>query len=68
MAVGGTGDLLSGVVATYLDSQDPFDAACMASFTTGTAGDSLYDANGTGYVASDVLERIPTVLGNQTDR
>jgi len=67
MAVGGTGDLLSGVVATYLDSQDPFDAACMASYTSGTAGDSLYDEHGTGYVASDVLERIPAVLGDQAD-
>ncbi|SFS07608.1 NAD(P)H-hydrate epimerase [Halomicrobium zhouii] len=67
MAVGGTGDLLSGVVATYLDSQDSFDAACMASFTTGRAGDTLYDDRGTGYVASDVLERIPTALGDATD-
>jgi NAD(P)H-hydrate epimerase len=67
MAVGGTGDLLSGVVATLLDSQDPFDAACMASYATGRAGDALYDEHGTGYVASDVLERIPAALAERAD-
>ncbi len=67
MAVGGTGDLLSGVVATLLDDHEPFHAACMASYVSGRAGDSLHEDRGTGYVASDVLRRIPSVLADATD-
>lgn len=62
MAVGGTGDVLSGVVATLIHGQDPFHAACMAAYATGRAGDVLYDDAGAGYVASDVLEKIPAAL------
>ncbi|WP_225334552.1 NAD(P)H-hydrate dehydratase [Halomicrobium urmianum] len=64
LAVGGTGDVLSGIVATLLDDLDPFDAACVAAHVTGRAGDALYDDRDRGYLASDVVEAIPQVLAD----
>ncbi|WP_226023442.1 NAD(P)H-hydrate dehydratase [Halomicrobium salinisoli] len=64
LAVGGTGDVLSGTVATLLDDLDPFDAACVAAHVTGRAGDALSDDRDLGYTASEVLEAIPEVLAD----
>jgi hydroxyethylthiazole kinase-like uncharacterized protein yjeF len=63
MTVGGTGDVLSGVVGGLLAQKtDPFEAAVAAAFVNGAAGD--FAAIDTGYhlTASDLLEWIPRVL------
>ena len=63
MTVGGTGDVLAGVTAAYLAlCGNPFDAACAAAFTVGSAGDSAYEQRGDGLVASDLLAMIPYVI------
>lgn len=63
MATGGTGDVLSGVLATFLSwTTDLFRAACAAAYVTGLAGDFTAQVYGYHYTALDVVERIPEVL------
>jgi hydroxyethylthiazole kinase-like uncharacterized protein yjeF len=63
MTVGGTGDILSGVVGALLAQKtDPFEAAVAGAFVNGAAGDFAADEIGYHLVATDLLERIPRVL------
>lgn len=63
MTVGGTGDVLAGVVGSLLAKKVfPFDAALMAADIVGAAGDRLYTRAGIGYKASDLANELaPTV-------
>jgi NAD(P)H-hydrate epimerase len=63
MTVGGTGDVLSGVVAGLLAQKtDPFEAAVAAAFVNGAAGDFVAEQMGYHMVATDLVEWIPAVL------
>jgi NAD(P)H-hydrate epimerase len=63
MTVGGTGDVLSGVVGALLaQKKDPFEAAVAGAFVNGAAGDFVASKIGYHMVASDLLEWIPRVL------
>jgi hydroxyethylthiazole kinase-like uncharacterized protein yjeF len=65
MTVGGTGDVLSGVVGAFLAQKvDPFEAAVAGAFVNGAAGDFV--ANDIGYhmVATDLLDWIPRELND----
>ena len=63
MTVGGTGDVLSGVVGTLLAQKaEPFEAAVAGAFVNGAAGDLVADDIGFHLVARDLLEWIPRVL------
>jgi len=64
MATAGMGDVLTGVVAALLAQRlAPFDAACLAVFAHGLAGDfAARDIGPVGLVASDVAERLPRAL------
>ena len=62
MTVGGTGDVLAGVVAAFLGVASPFDAACAGAYLEGRAGEHLTEDFGMGFVSSDLLEAIPAVL------
>jgi NAD(P)H-hydrate epimerase len=63
MTVGGTGDVLSGVVAAFLaQGADPFEAAVAGAFINGAAGDFAASAKGFHLVATDLLEWIPRVI------
>jgi NAD(P)H-hydrate epimerase len=65
MTVGGTGDVLSGVVGAFLaQGADPFEAAVAGAFVNGAAGDFVFEERGYHMVASDLLEWIPKVLDN----
>lgn len=63
MTVGGTGDALAGI-ATSLLTQDliPFDAACLAVFINGLAGDMAFDEKGNGFSATDLVSYIGGVI------
>jgi hydroxyethylthiazole kinase-like uncharacterized protein yjeF len=62
MTVGGTGDVLAGVTGAFFAvSQDPFRAATAAAFVNGSAGNLAFEEKGYGLLATDVLEKIPTV-------
>jgi NAD(P)H-hydrate epimerase len=63
MTVGGTGDVLSGIVGAFLaQNVDPFEAAVAGAFVNGAAGDFVAGDIGYHLVASDLLEWIPHVL------
>ncbi|MGQ9624495.1 MAG: NAD(P)H-hydrate dehydratase [Candidatus Bathycorpusculaceae bacterium] len=63
MTVGGTGDILSGIVGAFLaQGADPFEAAVAGAFVNGAAGDFVFEERGCHMVATDLLGWIPKVL------
>ena len=63
MTVGGTGDVLSGVVASMLSkNRKPVEAASAAAFVNGRAGAMAQKKNGLHIVATDLLEFIPEAM------
>ena len=63
MTVGGTGDVLSGVVGALLAQKaDAFEAAVAGAFVNGAAGDFVAGEIGYHLLASDLLEHIQRVL------
>jgi NAD(P)H-hydrate epimerase len=65
MTVGGTGDVLSGIVAAFLAQQiDPFEAAVAGAFVNGAAGDFVFEEKGCHMVPTDLIQWIPHVLND----
>ena len=63
MTVGGTGDVLSGVIGGFLSrGAAPFHASSAGVFLTGLAGDLCEVEKGYGFTASDVKDKIPIAL------
>jgi len=63
MTVGGTGDVLAGLVGGLLAKRAaPFDAARIAAFTNKHAGDLAFEDLSYGMTAQDVADRVPRVL------
>jgi NAD(P)H-hydrate epimerase len=59
LATGGTGDVLTGMIAGLLARHlAPVDAASAAAFIHGVAGSAAAEVSGEGTTASDVLERV----------
>ncbi len=67
MTVGGTGDVLSGIIGSLLSKDVPtYNAARMGAFMNGTAGNLAFEKKGYGMTASDVIHEIPEVLMHYT--
>ena len=63
MTVGGTGDVLSGVVGGFLAmGADPFCGAVAGVFVNGAAGDFVAMEKGFHMLATDLLDWIPQVM------
>jgi NAD(P)H-hydrate epimerase len=63
MTVGGTGDVLSGIVAAFMaQGADPFEAAVAGAFINGAAGDFVQSEKGYHMVPSDLLNWIPCLI------
>ncbi len=69
MAVGGTGDILSGALAGIIARRtskglppDTLNSAAAAAFLVGRAGELAYEARGESMIAGDLLETIPHVF------
>jgi len=63
MTVGGTGDVLSGIVAAFLaQGADPFEAAVAGAFINGASGDFVQSEKGYHMVPTDLLDWIPRVI------
>ncbi len=63
MSVGGTGDVLAGLVGALLGKGlEPFDAARLAAFANGYAGDIAFRELSYGMTATDLLDKLPSVL------
>jgi len=63
MTVGGTGDVLTGVIAALLAwGNDPFKAAASAAWINGKAGELASSKFGLHMLATDVIDALPEVL------
>jgi NAD(P)H-hydrate epimerase len=64
MATAGTGDVLTGMIVGFLaQGLASWEAACIATYLHGSAGDLAADRNGqAGMIAGDVIEQIPHAL------
>jgi NAD(P)H-hydrate epimerase len=63
MTVGGTGDVLMGIVAGMMAQKaTPFAAARIAAFTNGVAGNLAFEEKSYGLLATDIIDKIPFVL------
>lgn len=63
MTVGGTGDALAGIcVALLSQGLNSFDAAGLAAFINGLAGDRAYEIKGNGFSATDLVSYVGNVI------
>jgi NAD(P)H-hydrate epimerase len=63
MTVGGTGDVLSGLVAGVLaKNRSPLQSALVAAYVNGLAGKMAQKKNGLHIVATDLIDAIPAVM------
>lgn len=63
MTVGGTGDVLTGVLAAFkAQGLEDKESAVLASYVNGKAGEKAFEKYGNGLTATDVIERIPEVI------
>ncbi|MGP8320481.1 MAG: NAD(P)H-hydrate dehydratase [Methanosarcinaceae archaeon] len=62
MTVGGTGDVLAGVVGAMFAKTDALAAASAGALIVGTAGDLAFVEYGCGLLATDVIECIPDAM------
>jgi NAD(P)H-hydrate epimerase len=63
MTVGGTGDVLTGIISGFIAQKaSPFAAARMGVFTAGLAGDLAFEEKSYGLLATDVIDKVPIVL------
>jgi len=63
MTVGGTGDVLAGIVGALLSKNaESFNAARAGAFINGVAGNNAFKKQSYGLIATDIIEEIPDVL------
>jgi len=63
MTVGGTGDVLMGLVSGMLAQKaTPFVSARIAAFANGLAGNLAFEEKSYGLLSTDIIEKIPLVL------
>ena len=59
MTVGGTGDVLAGVVGSLFTTREPREAAAVGAYITGRAGDLAFDEVANSLVATDLIDWLP---------
>ena len=63
MTVGGTGDVLSGIVAAFMVHGNPsFESSVAGAFVNGAAGDFAAQERGFHLVPTDLIDWIPEVI------
>jgi NAD(P)H-hydrate epimerase len=63
MTVGGTGDALAGIATSLLAQElSSFDAASLAVFINGLAGEKAFEVKGNGFSATDLISYIGSVI------
>ena len=63
MTVGGTGDVLAGIVGGLLSKGiESFNAARIGAFLNGSAGNYAFTKKSYGLIATDIIEEIPNVF------
>lgn len=66
MATGGVGDILTGMIASFIGQGiEPFGAAKLAVYLHGRVGDlAMHEKGEISLIATDLLDKLPTVLKN----
>jgi NAD(P)H-hydrate epimerase len=65
MTVGGTGDVLSGIVGGLLSQGfNPFEAAVSGVFINGASGDFVSNEKGHHMMPTDLINFIPRVMND----
>jgi ADP-dependent NAD(P)H-hydrate dehydratase len=62
MTVGGTGDVLSGITASLMTRMEPFNAALLAAYFNGLAGNLAYKQVGLHMTSDDLVEALPSAI------
>jgi len=62
MTVGGTGDVLAGIVGALFAVNPAMDAASCGVFINGAAGDLAFEERGFGLLATDVIDNITEIM------
>ncbi len=63
MATAGSGDVLTGVIASWIGQGVPvYESAVLGTYIHGLAGDIQYREKNIGLIASDILEGIPDAI------
>jgi NAD(P)H-hydrate epimerase len=62
MTKGGTGDVLAGLIAALVCTNDPFLATIAGSFINKKAGDALYKKVGPYFNSTDLANEIPVTM------
>jgi ADP-dependent NAD(P)H-hydrate dehydratase len=62
MTVGGTGDVLSGLISGFLTKNNSFESSILGLFFNGLAASNLYNKFGLHLMASNLLEELPLVM------
>ncbi len=69
MATGGMGDVLAGMIGSFICQGLPIlEAAAAGVFVHGKAGDFLYDSMGFGFTASELADTTPLILKKYTQQ
>ncbi|KAA8922152.1 MAG: NAD(P)H-hydrate dehydratase [Thermoplasma sp.] len=64
MTMGGTGDLLAGIISAFLArSVDPMRACLMGTYLNKALGEAAYSKHGYWYTVTDMISEIPGVMG-----
>ena len=63
MTVGGTGDVLSGIVVGLMAMGfNPFESSAAGAFINGVAGDEVYKEKGYHLLPTDIIDKVPKVI------
>lgn len=62
MTVGGTGDVLTGLVAGLVCKMKPFEATLLAAYFNGLAGNLSFNRVGLHMTSTDLLEDLPQAM------
>ncbi len=64
MATAGSGDVLSGIIASFIGQGiSPYDATCCGAYIHGLAGDlAASDKGEYGLIATDIIDNIPYAI------
>ena len=69
MAKGGTGDVLTGMIGSYLaQGYSSVQSVCLGVYLHGLAGDLAAKEKGeAGMIAGDLIEKIPQAIKEMTE-
>ncbi|HEY6537180.1 MAG TPA: NAD(P)H-hydrate dehydratase [Candidatus Nitrosocosmicus sp.] len=62
MTIGGTGDILSGLIAGFLTKNNPFESSILGLYFNGLSALHVFDKHGLHILASDLLNELSIVM------